>query len=93
MTEEEIKILMIDALDHFHGDSLDSEKCIMRRIGEYIGEDENYIWLRDLIFYWNDYETEGSTHTSKILKKAIISKVEYTQQSGLVKDNDERKEN
>jgi len=79
MTEEEIKILIVDALDHFHGNDLESKKCIMQRIGEYIGEDENYIWLRDLVFYWNDYDTEGTVHTSKILKKVIISKREFVE--------------
>jgi len=88
MSEKEIKILMIDALDHFHGNDLDSKKCIIRRIGEYIGEDEDYIWLRDLIFYWDGYEIEGSTHTSKIVKTAIISKVKFVGGIGYARKED-----
>jgi len=87
MSEKEIKkIFVIDALDHFVSENVDGKDCIMRKVGEYVGEDDNYIFLRSKVFFWDNYEHKSDERISRILKKVIISKVEYTQSGGWKKD-------
>jgi len=75
MSEEETKVLIIEALDHFRTTKSKSQSCVLRYIGESVNEDENYITLRYKgVFFNGKKDTEKLI---KIIKKAIISKREF----------------
>jgi len=65
-----IEIRIIDVLDHFTTDS-NENKIIARFIGEFVGEDDDYITLRHIIADIN--LEKNCNEVSKLVKKAIIN--------------------
>lgn len=65
-----MKIMVIDALDHFSTEVDIEPHCIVRFIGEYIGENDDYIALRHIKANIDDENSAEEIH--KILKKVIL---------------------
>jgi len=65
-----MKVMVVEALDHFSTEVNIEPHCIARFIGEYIGENENYIALRHIKANIDDENSAEEIH--KILKKAIL---------------------
>lgn len=70
---EEIKIMVIEALDHYQTQNPDhykkKYKCKMRVIGEFLREDEDYIYLRNAI---SDINFENSAEDIQAIVKSTI---------------------
>lgn len=75
MSEEEIKVLIVEALDHFRTTNINTKTCTLRYVGEYAGEDENYIFMRYKNIYFDD--REETEKIFKVIKKAILSIREF----------------
>jgi len=69
------KIMMIEALDHFSTEFVEEDEVIARFIGEFIGEDDNYISLRHVKADINNEDSVEEVH--KVLKKVIVRKEEF----------------
>lgn len=70
--EKKMIITIVKAYDHFTTHS-DTKECFIEAIGENIGEDEMYLWLRSLrIFYPEDSDPEDKVQ--KIIKSTIIKR-------------------
>ena len=83
MSEKETKLMIIEAIDHFDTQNRDTEICIIRNIGEFLCEDENYIVLRHQNYIFEG--KEGTEYLHKIIKKNIISKIIFEPVTGMVK--------
>lgn len=67
--------MMIEALDHFSTEFVEEDEVIARFIGEFIGEDDNYISLRHVKADINNEDSVEEVH--KVLKKVIVRKEEF----------------
>lgn len=67
--------MMVEALDHFSTEIVGEHEVIARFIGEYIGEDENYIMLRHIKADLKDEDSGEEIH--KVLKKVIVRTEEF----------------
>lgn len=65
---------MIEVLDHFSTEIVGEQEVIARFIGEFHGEDDNYIFLRHVKADINNEESAEEIH--KVLKKVIVRKEE-----------------
>ena len=89
MSEKETKVLIVRAIDHFRTDDITTENCILKYIGEYVSEDDNYLVLRYSDVYFG--EKQDSEKLIKIIKSAIISKkIFFKETGGKVKVKDEK---
>jgi hypothetical protein len=70
-----MKILVIRAYDHFSTDDKTESEVVVQFIGEYTGEDENYIFLRHCKADIHNPESAEELH--KVLKCAIKDSEEY----------------
>lgn len=66
---------MIEALDHFSTEIIGEQEVITRFIGEFIGENDNYIFLRHLKADIKNEDSAEEIH--KVLKKVILRKEEF----------------
>ena len=74
------RVLIIEALDHFRTVNIHTKNCVLRYIGEYVEEDDDYITLRYKNATFDGVQDEENV--IKIIKSAIISKTEFRQSSG-----------
>lgn len=65
-----IKLMIIDAFDHFSTDNFEEIECFVRFIGEIIAETEDYITLRHCKADIKNNNSAEETHN--IYKPAII---------------------
>ncbi|KKM63529.1 hypothetical protein LCGC14_1510590 [marine sediment metagenome] len=63
-------LMVVEALDHFSTEVVIEPHCIARFIGEYMGENDDYIALRHIKANIDDENSAEEIH--KILKKAIL---------------------
>lgn len=64
--------MMIEVLDHFSTEIVGEREVIARFIGEYSGEDDNYIFLRHVKADIKNEDSAEEVH--KVLKKVIVRK-------------------
>lgn len=69
-----MKVMVIIAFDHFSTERKEESKCLTLFIGEYLGEDKNYISLRHIKANINDENSAEEIH--KVLKKVIVQSKE-----------------
>jgi len=72
---EKNKILIVEALDHFRTTNINTKTCTLRYVGEYAGEDENYIFMRYKNVYFDD--REEIVKIFKVIKNTILSIREF----------------
>ena len=77
------RVLIIEALDHFRTVNIDTENCVLKYIGEYVEEDDDYITLRYKSSCFDGVQDEESL--IKIIKSAIISKIFFEETGGMVR--------
>jgi len=82
------KVLIIEALDHFRTVNIDTKNCVLRYIGEYVEEDDDYITLRYKNSYFDGVQDEENL--IRIIKSAIVSKMFFEETGGMVKANEKR---
>ncbi len=78
-TEDKIIVYLIDALDHFSTVNKAEKMCISRFVGEYVGEDDNYIILRHIKADIQDDDSAEELH--KVLKSTILNKLKFEENS------------
>jgi len=78
------KVLIVRAIDHFRTDDITTENCILKYIGEYVSEDDNYLVLRYSDVYFG--EKQDSEKLIKIIKSAIISKIRFEETGRMEKE-------
>jgi len=70
-----MSVWVVDAWDHSSTDDKSESNCIVRFIGEYVGVDDNFIYLRHIKADLNTMDSAEEIH--RVFKPAIIRKRKF----------------